>query len=488
MKKEKIAEQKYANLYHLIEENRFEEAIPLLDEVLRLDPNHVDAMISKGLSLSSLSQYDEADKYYEKALQLEPYSYWAWYLKANNSYLMKKLNETIKCYDKALSIDVNNPLNWNAWHLRGASLYELGHYYESIDSYKEALNLDPNLGWTIHSIGISYAKLNQHEEALKYYKRALELNELDDVLWFDMGRSYQLLQRYDDAIGCYERSLSINSNDKEQVDDIKNRIGKCLFCLERFEEANESLINSNGNHNENSEYWVLKGMSLRKLEKNWESLKAYNKALEIDPNDINALSNKGEVLNKLGLFEEAISHLNKSIELEPTNLAAWHNISQTFLALGQWEKAIGAVDRSFQLYEKCGDDGYGANEIDTLWNTKAVSLMYLDNFEEAQNVCRKGLEFNPDNYLLLSIESKALFDSEKFNEALEHYEKLLEIGQKLTYEKIIDSGWLINKGICLYKLNRFEEALEVFDEILESNKDNNEAISYKIKCMTKIKI
>ena len=44
-------------------------------------------------------------------------------------------------------------------------------------------------------------------------------------------------------------------------------------------------------------------------------------------------------------------------------------------------------------------------------------------------------EFNPDNYLLLSIQSKVLFDLEKFNEALEHYEKLLEIEQELTYEE-----------------------------------------------------
>ena len=49
-----------------------------------------------------------------------------------------------------------------------------------------------------------------------------------------------------------------------------------------------------------------KGLALNNLGKYEEAIEWYDKALKIDPNDVNALNNKGKALYNLGKYQEAI--------------------------------------------------------------------------------------------------------------------------------------------------------------------------------------
>ena len=60
----------------------------------------------------------------------------------------------------------------------------------------------------------------------------------------------------------------------------------------------------------------------------------------------------------------------------------------------------------------------------------------------------------------------------KFKEALEEYNKCKEtVGKDETLSTSI--------GICLFELNRKEEAIEEFKEVLKINKNNEIALKYK---------
>lgn len=49
------------------------------------------------------------------------------------------------------------------------------------------------------------------------------------------------------------------------------------------------------------------------------ALGAYEKALEIDPNDSSALTHKGYALNMLGRYGEALPVFEKSIDIDQTD-------------------------------------------------------------------------------------------------------------------------------------------------------------------------
>jgi len=56
----------------LISENRHEEAIKYYDKILEINPNHVKALTSKGISLAFLHEWDKAEKLIVQAMELEP--------------------------------------------------------------------------------------------------------------------------------------------------------------------------------------------------------------------------------------------------------------------------------------------------------------------------------------------------------------------------------------------------------------------------------
>ncbi|MCJ7444801.1 MAG: tetratricopeptide repeat protein [Methanotrichaceae archaeon] len=65
--------------------------------------------------------------------------------------------------------------------------------------------------------------------------------------------------------------------------------------------------------------WMIKGSDLHSQGKFDEAIQAYDKALELDPNNTGALNLKGLDLVKLGKHDEAIAAYDKAIELDPNN-------------------------------------------------------------------------------------------------------------------------------------------------------------------------
>ena len=48
-----------------------------------------------------------------------------------------------------------------------------------------------------------------------------------------------------------------------------------------------------------------------------KALQSFNKALELDPNNVEAWYNKGRVLEDIGKDQEALKCFNKALELDP---------------------------------------------------------------------------------------------------------------------------------------------------------------------------
>ncbi len=63
--------------------------------------------------------------------------------------------------------------------------------------------------------------------------------------------------------------------------------------------------------------WYNKGVAIGKLNKSDEALIAYDKAIEINPQNSDAWYNKAVILNKLSKSAEAINAYEKAIEINP---------------------------------------------------------------------------------------------------------------------------------------------------------------------------
>jgi len=88
---------------------KFEEALTFFDKVLEIDPNHIEALIERGLTLLRMEKFPEALPYYERALELDSNNVKALVGKGVVLSKTEKVFEGISYFDKAFELKHDFP-------------------------------------------------------------------------------------------------------------------------------------------------------------------------------------------------------------------------------------------------------------------------------------------------------------------------------------------------------------------------------------------
>jgi tetratricopeptide (TPR) repeat protein len=122
----------------------FDKMLAEMKEVLRLNPNHADALNYLGYSYSERGIHlEEALKLVQKAMELKP----------NMGY-------------------ITDSLGW--------VYYKLGDYKKALTELEKANQLTPDDSTITEHLADSYLKLNRTEKAVEFYERALKLDPQPD--------------------------------------------------------------------------------------------------------------------------------------------------------------------------------------------------------------------------------------------------------------------------------------------------------------------
>ena len=100
---------------------------------------------------------------------------------------------------------------------------------------------------------------------------------------------------------------------------------------------------------EDNNNWLSAGDLLKQKRNYTGAIAAYNKALEIDPNYVNAWDGKGWALNELGNYTQAISYLNKALEIDPEHIDALIFKGQSLYGLGNHIEGKYYFDRALEI-------------------------------------------------------------------------------------------------------------------------------------------
>jgi len=245
-----------------------------------------------------------------------------------------------------------------------------------------------------------------------------------------------------------------------------------------------------------TEEWNNKGVSLNNLGRYAEAINCCDKALEINPQDADALVNKGFSLERLGRFEQAIKCLNEALKINPQHEKAWSNKGVSLCSLGLFDEAIRCYDKALEINPKladawsnkgailansgcvdeaihCYDKALEINpKLASAWSNKGNSLSSLGRFEQAIKCYEQALKINPQYADAWNNKGNSLGSLGHDDEAIRCYDKALEINPKLA------DAWS-NKGHRLADLGRFEQAIKCGDQALKINPQLADAWSNK---------
>lgn len=76
----------------------------------------------------------------------------------------------------------------------------------------------------------------------------------------------------------------------------------------------------------NLQAWITLGNDYFDANQAQKAVQAYGKALELDPNNPNVLTDQGVMFRALGFYDRALSNFEKSLKIDPRHLQSLYNI------------------------------------------------------------------------------------------------------------------------------------------------------------------
>jgi len=98
--------------------------------------------------------------------------------------------------------------------------------------------------------------------------------------------------------------------------------------------------------------WVNKGDALNKMGNFSGAITAYDKALEIDPNYVNAWDGKGWSQNEFGNYRQAIVYFDKALKIDPNHLDGLVFKAQALYNIGNNTGAKYYSNKAFEVDPK----------------------------------------------------------------------------------------------------------------------------------------
>jgi len=162
---------------------------------------------------------------------------------------------------------------------------------------------------------------------------------------------------------------------------------------------------------------VQLGAVLESQGKTREAVSHYMKALQVKPDNSEAINNLGVILAKQGKLGEAVMHFNRALQIRPFYAEAYFNLANVSKAQNKIDEAIGYYQKALQI----NPNYYEAH------NNLGVVLKSQKRLDEAISHYRQALKINPKYVSAHNNLGNALLLKNRVNEAISHYRQSLQI-------------------------------------------------------------
>lgn len=288
----------------------------------------------------------------------------------------------LEAADVALARD---PTDLEAGNLRGIALRRLGRYREAVAAYEAALARRPRHAPLHHNLAIALDRLGERERSIAAYERAVELDPghvsaLSNLarllaLGGDPRRAASLARRAlelapdyvaarvnlalahleSDEPAAAEREARTAVAERPDLAEAHEALGGALLALRRPAEAAESFARAAERSPGEPRYRRQRAVALLGLGRlqrasgQAEALASLEGAVELDPENADALSELADARFERGLSGPARESYERLLRLRPQDAAAHNNLAVLLFRAGDVAGARRHVDEAAAL-------------------------------------------------------------------------------------------------------------------------------------------
>jgi len=175
--------------YSFQETDYAEKSFKILDEILKKDPDNIEALLGVGYTYEIRNQFEKALSYYNKALTLDPSSAFI-YNKIGHLYeLSEGADRAITYYQKSLTL---SPTLIDAKMNLARIYYRQGKLDKATKLFKEILNNENINNRTFAEVSYVLFEISMdksdYNEAEVYIEKAKEIDSSLPVVWVGLGQ------------------------------------------------------------------------------------------------------------------------------------------------------------------------------------------------------------------------------------------------------------------------------------------------------------
>ena len=349
-------------------------------------------------------------------------------------------------------------------------------------------------------------------QAIQHYQEALKLDPSASIVFEELTDLYIQTNHLRDAVTLAEEMLKLSPDNV----DARRMLGRIYMKMisttdnrineDYLHKAIEQLQKVTEKEPKDSESWVALGRLYRVSNNSVDAEKAYNKALEAEADNEEALTGLAMLYSDLGDNKRAIEKLKLATEKNPNE--------RTLIALGTAYEQIhdykNAADTLKQALEMAPDNtrlqaGLANNLMLSDRVEEALSIFQKlsdedptniqpklriaeiyrvkHDFVKATDALKKAKALNPQDMEVRYEEVRLLEAQSKYSEAIGLLKGLVEETTRPKYSAAESAarGQLLEELASLYRSNQqYTESVDAYRKAAALNKENSEAISLQI--------
>lgn len=361
--------------------------------------------------------------------------------------------KAIENYTRAIEANLREASLYNN---RGLAYYSFEKYDKAISDYNRAIELEADYKDAYFNRGLAYFKKSSSQEAISDLGKAIELDPKYADAYYNRGLGYnqsfhyyskpfteEAVDKFDRAVADFNKVLELDLNYVLAYAGLGNsyyRHGEWDKATEYYNKAlgHEDLILKKVEEKGLEEVYYSRARNYNQFQRTYDdALSDYKKVLELNPENLEALSHMGMISAIVGDYKEGLEVSNKGINLVKSGEEfdeggyIYSYRAQCYFGLGEYDKAMPDFEKAMETPTLTGEA------------CRCIGFCYLNTGEtkKAKEFFEKGIAYITE-----------------------------EIGRGGPYGPGTEYRSYNQRGLCYMGLREYDKAISDFEKTREHNR------------------
>jgi tetratricopeptide (TPR) repeat protein len=173
--------------------------------------DQVEALLRRGVELEQAGRFQEALEVYLQVLRIRPGAEGVYTFVGNAQVGLGRFEEGLASYRRAARHDANDP---GARYGAGTALYQMRRFAEAAAEYREAARLRPDLPDAFVSLSSAYYNLDRYDEAVAAAREAVRVKPDLAVGYVNLSWYYSMTDKHWESLGAAQHAVELDPSNQ----------------------------------------------------------------------------------------------------------------------------------------------------------------------------------------------------------------------------------------------------------------------------------